>query len=70
MISVFRATNSVTPLREDGPGPYGLVHQPDTPTDGAGGQWKKGQAGGYPVDAARSILSQSWHCADGRMTLT
>lgn len=28
LISVFRATNSVTPLRGDGPGPYhGLVHQ-------------------------------------------
>lgn len=60
MISVFRATDSVTPLREDGPGPYhGLVRQQDAPTDGAGEQWKKRQGGGHPVYAARSILSQS-----------
>lgn len=59
MTNVVRATVSVIPMKEDGPGQYhGLVHPQNAPVDGGRGQWKKRQVGGHPVLAAWSILSQ------------
>lgn len=58
MMSVVRATVSVIPMKEDGPGQYhGLFHQQNAPLDGGEGQWKR-QVGGHPMDAAWNMLSQ------------